>query len=459
MHIKRQKILFLHATKGESSGDEVFCLPIGTIALADFLKKKGFEAEIIHLYVEKKAKPGFDIIEYAKKNNIRIFCLDLHWHLQSYSVISLATEIKSKINNAIVILGGFTASLFSEDILKEFGVVDFIIMGDSEIPLASLLESLGKQEAFPKIPNLVWRNGKKIIKNAHAYTVNQKIIDNLSFTNFDLISNYRYYLAMETLEDETFKPMLQFHYNCGRGCSVNCSYCGGSKIAQRIINNRPRPIFIRHGSVIRELKRLAFYGIELWQTSFYPAGSEKYYLKLFEQIRKSKIYLTVNFDVWALPTKDFIESFSSTFTSKSQLVLSPESGSEKIRRFNKGFYYSNIDLMQILDHLEYKKVNTLVCFAGGLPFEKIADIKKTATIIKYINNNFRFVRTKSRAADLDPFSPMFLNPRKFKIRLSRNSFLDFYNSHKYTEQVNIGYNTESFSQSQIIEINKLLDKK
>lgn len=458
-----EKITFIHVSKIIDRKSPVLLLPLGLIAIANFLKENKIESEILHLALEKTISPQFNLIDYLKENNRHILCLSLHWHQQSNDVINAIKSIKKEMSSSYVILGGFSASFFAEEILKNFKEVDFIVKGDAEIPLLKLIKSLNSgKKNYGNIPNLLWRSGKKIMKNEQSYVISQKEIDSLKFSNFSFIKNFAKYLKIrineiESLNAESNPGKNIFYYNCGRGCSANCLFCGGSNLSQKIINNRPTPIFVSHKSVIRELKKNLSYGFNIWHNSFDPYPSSDYYPELFRKIRKEKLKVSLQFESWGLPSEKFIDEFSGTFEPDSLLIISPFCGSESVRRRNRGCFFSNNELIKALRYAYSKNVRIEVCFTAGLAFEKREDVLETLSLINFIKKNFKDIIIMCETIEFEPAAPWFINRKKYGISSSRKTFMDFYKIHK--KESNIGYCTEELKEKEINRFVRLLKSK
>jgi radical SAM superfamily enzyme YgiQ (UPF0313 family) len=412
---------------------EIPILPVGMIALANHLKRNGFSSEILHLATETKIANNFDIVKYITRNNRKLLCFDLHWHFQSRSVIDTVIEIKKQIPLCHIILGGFTASIYAEEILETFEQVDFIIKGDAEVPLLRLVKTIISEEKnFSEIPNLVWRLNDNLISNEQTYTVTPNIIDSLNFGDCRIIKHfekYYEYFSSKCLFNECCEKV--FFYVCGRGCPVNCSYCGGSKISQQLINRRGKIIWISIPSIIREIRTSITQGFRNYWICFDPLPESNYYINLFESIKKEKLEIGMIFECWALPTKQFIEAFASTFNpERSRIIVSPDTGSDEVRKKNKGYYYSNQDLIEILKHLNQRGVHVQLCFTAGLPFEKKGDIEKTVQLIKFIKKNFPKIAIAAAPIASEPGAPWLLDKQRYGLKSSLNSFMDFYLQHK-----------------------------
>ena len=92
------KVTFIHISKNTRRGEgPIYLMPMGLVALADFLLKNNVDSEIIHLEVEKNLNHDFNLIDYLKSNDRKIFCFDLHWHPQSRGVIEIIKRIKRNV--------------------------------------------------------------------------------------------------------------------------------------------------------------------------------------------------------------------------------------------------------------------------------------------------------------------------------------------------------------------------
>ena len=120
----------------------------------------------------------------------------------------------------------------------------------------------------------------------------------------------------------------------GRGCPVQCTWCGGSITQQETISGRRDPVFRGVEEVLQSIKEAISYGYETFHISFdpYPQKPE-YYLRLFSRIREEKLRMECYFESFGLPTIDFIKAFKETFPRLgSRIALSPDTGSSRVRK-------------------------------------------------------------------------------------------------------------------------------
>jgi len=448
-----EKILFVHVcNKGQP---KIKFISTGFIALANFMQKKGFDCKILNTCVEEELDKEFNLLDYIKKNNYKILCFSLQWHYQSKAVIDSIKEIKENLNDIKVILGGRTASFFAKEIMENFDFIDFIIKGHAEMPLLNLMNKIKDKESdFTDVANLFWREDKEIVMNETKYLPTKEIFSELSFNDNSLIIHKEEYEKTGLAKDDKENEWLTV-YNCGMGCPVDCSFCSGSKTCQKFVNGVEKPIFIEIETIIKNLKEMSDKGKGVWYTSFDPYPNSDYYIKLFEDIKKQGIKLKCKFESWGLPTAEFIKKFKDVFEDGSEIVLSPETGSENVRKLNKGYFYTNKDLIKSLKNLEENKINAVLFFTTGLPYESKEDIVKTLSFVNFLRKRFANVKIVGVPIEIEPGSPMFMSSDKFKIIKNREKFMDYYN--KTENKPELGYRTENLSSEEIIEAANLVN--
>lgn len=466
--------LFIHPTTHYYSDRSKFkdlitfvTMPLGTIAIADLLYRNGFSTKIIHSGIEQIYNRRFRIRNIFKKYDPQVVGIDLHWYVHSYDAIRIS-EITKKHTNAFVVMGGFTASFFSEEILSNFESVDSIITGDAEIPMLKLMQSgLNNLE---KVPNLVYRENDKIRSSEKRYIATEQDIEKLKYTNFDLLENYdKYHRAINQSGDigpYVYKtPIKKLAWTpIGRGCSVNCSYCGGGAKAHNILIGRQKPIYHPIEQVVETLSIFEDKNIDSTYMDFDPYKDRSYYHKLFRLIRKENIDISVEFALWSPSDRKFIEDFHKTFNPLySTLVLSPESGSEKVRRMNKGFFYDNETLFKWMDLTEKEGVPLEIYFASGLSGETVDNFDETMKLGKKIIDEYPVVSISCNPIQMEPACNRFLNPEEYGVKLKFKKFMDFYHlfrrlSAGLTIESRLGYDTIWENEEQILQNSLKFDK-
>jgi radical SAM superfamily enzyme YgiQ (UPF0313 family) len=432
-------------------------LPMGLLGLADSLQRHGVSNQVVHMGVEWIEDHNFSIMDYIREKAPRMVAFDLHWHPQSFDVMEVVKKVKAAFPSVYVLLGGYTASFFHEEIMKNFDGVNGIIRGEAEVPILELAHALlqGQEDLF-SIPNLTWRRKGRVLINPLSYVASEEELNNLSFTNFPLLKNYStyiryigqpFYVKGVSKEKNFWMYSLKspiYHLTVGRGCPVQCTWCGGNRSALETITGRKEVTFKGVESVLQSIREALSYGYETFHICFdpYPQRPE-YYLTLFSRIREEKIHMECFFESFGLPTVDFIKSFKETFPGpKSLIALSPDVGSDRLRGIHKGHAYSNQALMECLNQLEKHQVFFDVFFTLGIPFEKEENVQQTIQLQKKIRNRYSNVRgIRTFTIEMEPGSPWHLDPEAFGVKTSLRNFMDFYHYHSGKESAfsSLGY--------------------
>lgn len=461
---KQIDFLFIHIPKKSSyykPMDEflfINYIPMGIFAMADILNKNNINTRIIHLGLENILNENFSIINFIKENNIKNIGISLHWHYQSFDVIYVSNLIKENCKDTKIVLGGLTASRFAEEILTEYSSIDFIIQGDGEVGIVELVFALQNNAVdFSNISNCIWRKNTKLINNHITYVSNFKAhntvkgIDSADYSALNLLFNYEKYIHYfkiplfwrnnvsieENLNFKISGATSTFPLMIGRGCPVNCSFCGGSLSAQKNLCGRTKSIFRDIDLIVNNMKKAIEVGYKSFVVCFDPTPKEdNFFIELFKKIRSEKIFCGMGFESWGLPTDDFIIEFSKTFDMKtSYIALSPESGSEIIRKLNKGHYYSNEEMKNTIEVMSSYKVPIILYFSIALYKETYENILETESLIKSLKKTFKkdVINYFVLPVQLEPGSPMFENPDKYDLITERKCFKDFYEYHKKPE--------------------------
>ncbi|HTP68109.1 MAG TPA: cobalamin-dependent protein [Dongiaceae bacterium] len=447
-------LLFLHAPKFHNYykpiGEFSFILfpPIGLLGLADFLVRHQHTARIVHLGVEDYLHGPLDLDRLVRENQPSIVGLDLHWHFQSYDVIEVARKIKQTHPEVAVLLGGFTASVFADEILRDYPFVDFVIRGDAELPILELIRRFTSDKNYDAAPNLAYRHNAEVISNPQTYVADSAALENMCFTDFTLMKDYptfvksfSRYLHSPTISDKLQRKLFgahkAFQVYVGRGCVHNCCYCGGSREAHELIAAR-QCVALRSVSAIVssicDLERFGFDSACVALDSFPYAKADVTYAEIFEELKRRNVGLDIEVERYFLPNAQFLEGFAGLKGKESFVTLSPHSHNEELRRRNSLYRYSNAELEVCLDAMEARGVNSLLCFTCGLPGETRQDLEQMAAYQVGLRRRYQRVRFKTCMIEIEPGCAMSRDPDRFGIAPERRTFAEYYSYHRLPRQ-------------------------
>jgi radical SAM superfamily enzyme YgiQ (UPF0313 family) len=157
---------------------------IGELLFADLLFPE--KMKNIKSIIKNKLKEVFDQVLRGLKKFINDILNDVAWkkyclvgftttHEQIVSSLLLAKLLKLKFPSIKIVFGGM---LLIDDLARNlvnlFPFVDYVIMGEGEVPLLELVHALRNNNEFPEIPSLI--HIKKIRKKKYQFYDNKEKI-------------------------------------------------------------------------------------------------------------------------------------------------------------------------------------------------------------------------------------------------------------------------------------------
>lgn len=444
--MEKKKCLIIHTPRlfyeGKDICSDINYCAMGLFSLASELEKSGFEATILNLGIEKYLDKNFSLSKYINENNVRFAAFSLNWHQQSFDVIETAKEIKQNCPDIFISLGGYTATFFAEEIMRNYPFIDAIIKGEGEKPMTELVNSVFENKSLAQVPNLCYREDNKIISNDNVFVAENNDLDIYNFFNPKLMLHYEEYSKIPYVinyakENQLNNPASGQGICLGRGCIGNCVWCGGGYITTKLMSGRNTISYRSVQSVINEIKMMKDeYNIEYFNFSFDPNPTDRSYLiDLFNEIAKEfngNINTIYNLD--GLPDKPFINAFKNAFSNKSKLLLSPVFHNEELRKKYKSFFYTNKQLENILQYMDEKEVNSEIYFSimPGVEDKFNKDSEKYG---EYLTNKYEYVTGWNKYnVDIEPASPWTFNPEKFNLKNARKTFKEYYDNTKVIEK-------------------------
>ena len=414
-----------------------------------FLHENGFNTQIVNLAVKRRFHTEFKLDEFIRDEQPMVVGISLQWHMQLADAVDTARLVKTQNPQTKVVVGGMTATIFAEDLLKDYPFIDFVIRGDGEVPFLNLSQELySQQERYASIPNLVWRDEDKRAQfNPVSYVNDVENTQFMSHVRLDLMRDAKIYVGEDLQFDIQHNPKNVFYYHFGKGCKANCTFCGGGSKAHKDLYGRKSYFFYDNQKILRDLHDLQGYGVNTLRVCFDPDPQSDRFVEIFKAIKRNKHLFRMLFECFGLPDDAFLDAFKDTFRDDSTIMISPMCGSDSVRRRMGGFIYSNAELHDCVSRMTQRGIRVSLFFTFGLPFEKMEDLEATQALM--VEMQKLGASCFSLPLEPDPSSPMLNHPEDFGVTEHLSSLADYvaYARRAETDQI---YRTEWLSKEQIL---------
>ncbi len=427
----------------------VNCMAVGLPALGGVLADAGHDVELVHLGVEQAEDPDFEVARHCADRGVDLVGLSLHWHPQTWESIQSARAIKAANPGAFLVLGGFTASLFHDEILAAVPEIDGVIRGDGERPLALLAEALDRGGPLADVPNLTWRAPEGLRDNPLSYAADGATLSRLPYERLDLLRHRDRYIrdwcgphylphgrrarwVMRGAQHLFGSSRRYFVLPVGRGCVFDCSWCGGGRTAHGLHSGRKR--YVRASServaeLIGQAMDLGFRGVH---ACFDPTPDDpRYWLRVFERVRSAGLRPEILFESYRLPHPDLVQGLAETFR-RPTIAVSPDSADEDVRKKARGMFLSNDALLETVRTCDAAGVDLVLFFTSNLPWEADDGGRRARELAVACQAAAKRIRVGIRAfsIELEPGSPWSQDPGRFGIELGRTAFVDYLEAHR-----------------------------
>ena len=342
--------------EGDEAHFELMAVPQGLFALAASVADAGHQVEILHLGLEAALDSGFDLKAEVRRTRPDLVAVGFHWHHGALDVREAVVAAR-RGGAGFVLVGGITATLFSDAILRSWPEVDAVVRGDAELPLALLCEVLARPNAanLARVPNLSWRRDGEVVRNRQTYAAGPDDLASLDFSRLELLRHHLHYSGHLTFDPAVASLtahaiMRRFNLPFSRGCARSCPRCGGAHTALGPPTGRRHgATFVPVDAVVRAMVEVSRRGIDTFYLSCHPADDDPdRYRRLFAAVRGAGLACSLEVEAFAwLPDRPWLQDFARTFPGRrSRIILSPHGSTARRRRLGIG--YSDRDLFEVI---------------------------------------------------------------------------------------------------------------
>src|SRR6185295_13398781 len=350
-------VLLLGAGSGEAT--------CGILYLASYLRRHGVEA-----YVQLDDDGGTERRLEALMARVRpkLVGISLKWFHHVAGARRLARAVRKIDPGARIVLGGNSATFWWRD-LVQWDCVDFVALGDGEVPLRSLCRG------DPSPPNVVTRDAPHDSGGAPALSYVQGADSrDVFYSHFDE-------LFLSQLDLHSFSGWVA----PGNVCSENCLYCSGTRGLQNATFGRADP-FLRPEECVRADHREIV--PRTWQLRYDFAGSTAAFLeRTWEGVDLTRHSTT--YFLWGVPPPELAETLSRRF-QRAYMVLDIGCFSETQRReqMSRGLLKPCPDDARLLEVIAscraHPNLQLEISGIAGLPFASLGTLEEERRLVERV---------------------------------------------------------------------------
>ncbi|WP_195946940.1 B12-binding domain-containing radical SAM protein [Paraclostridium bifermentans] len=300
-----------------------------------------------------------DIREYTINNELDFILKDIYannydvilfstyiWNVND--IVKICNNLKKVNKNVKIALGGPEVTYDSEESMKKYDFVDYILYGEGELVFREFVKSLKGDIDIKDVDGLVYRNNGEIVRNKPM-----KDIENL-----DIIPSP--YVDLNKAEYEN----RIVYYETSRGCPFNCQYCLSSTLQG-----------LRYFSIDRVKSDLkALIDSRVSQIKFIDRtfnANKKFAMEIMQFLMENdNDYTTYHFEVTAhLLTEDMLEFLKECKEGLFQFEIGVQTTNEKVlEAVGRRDDFSKLSYV-VQKIASYRNIHQHLDLIAGLPYE------------------------------------------------------------------------------------------
>lgn len=383
--------------------------PIGITSIAETLEQEGFNVQIINMAYRMLTDRSYDVEKVIAKMNPRSFAFDLHWLPHCHGSIEIAKICKKYHPDIPIIFGGLSASYYHEELIR-YPCVDFVVRGDStEEPVRQLMWAIRNASSFASIPNLTWKKPDGSVA-VNPLTHVPENIDYVSIPCYHYVvrSVFKYGSLANTVP---YTDWLKYPITAlltARGCTQNCSICGGSRFAYKNICNREKPAYRSPQSLVNDIKQIQKLGrAPIFVLHDLRQAGPQYVDEFFSLLKQENIKNELVIELFYPAGDDYFAKIADA-VPKFSLEMTLETHIESIRKLNGKFACSNEEVENtIASAFKFGCRKIDIFFMSGIPTQTYQDVIGSIDYCRHLLEKFN--GDKRLALFIAPLAP-FLDP-------------------------------------------------
>ncbi len=421
---RRDTIMFGPISDVVPSSPAFEMYPLGITSIAETLEQNGFNVQIVNIAYQMLRNNDYNPEKVIAAMHPAAFGIDLHWLPHVHGSIELAKLCKKYHPDIPVIFGGLSASYYHLELVA-YPWVDFVVRGDStEEPVLQLMRALRSNLPVDKIPNLTWKKaGGSPVVNPLTHVPADLDYVSVPCYSYVVRSVFKYANLHNTVP---YLDWLNYPLTAlltARGCTQNCSICGGSQFAYKNICNRDKPAYRSPQSLLRDIRLIQKLGrAPVFVLHDLRQAGQKYVDELVSLFRQEKIKNELILELfWAAGDEYFAKIAAAV--PKFSLEMTLETHVESIRMLNGKFACSNEEVENtIASALKHGCRKIDIFFMAGIPQQTYRQVVDCVDYCRHLLEKFEgdsrlafFIAPL--APFLDPGCLAFEFPEKYGYRL------------------------------------------
>ena len=404
--------------------------PIGFVALASYLERRGFKVRIVNIAYRMLANSRFDVDRFLAGLKPKLaFGIDLHWLPHAHGALELAKRLKKLHPDTPIIFGGLSSTYFHKELLER-DEVDFVLRGDStEYPAYLLLQAIKASGGFESIPNLSWKKQGEIVTNP---------ITNVPLKLDEGVNDYSCLVLKTGWRFDFFNPTPFYGWwrypifailTC-RGCTQNCVICGGSRWSYNFYAERKEIGFQSAGVLASRISWVSrHFGGPIFIIGDLRQAGMEYAEILLRALGKSRIKNQLVIELFWGADRKYFELLSKNLENYN-IEFSPETHDDELRKI-AGKPYTTDELVKTIDAALAGGVRKFdVFFMAGIPRQTEASVLETVNFSRELYERCKNDRRLSLfisplAPFLDPGSIAYENPERYGYRMLFKNLGDY----------------------------------